>query len=129
MEADIDGHQRKVMRSAVRPARSAYGTEGIALEDGRTVPFVVSRGWNAPAGRYLETWYLVDPDTNEVVFEGPVRMEAKIWGLQSITDVTDEVRDEIPLGPGRYKIVFALGGVRGGEIEVEAREVGSEQAA
>jgi hypothetical protein len=119
--ADIDGHQRKIVMSDVRPARAAHGDSGIALRDGVTLPFVVTRAWNAPAGHYSERWYLVDPNTREVLFEGPEHF-ALIWGLLSWTELTDDVAEAIPLTPGSYLIVFALGGVQGGQMDVEAVE-------
>jgi len=118
--AEVEGHQRKVVMSAVRPARASDGDSGIALAGGRTLPFEVTRAWNAPAGTYRERWYLVQPDTREVLFEGPERTTL-IWGLQSWTEFTDRVEEPIPLDPGKYLIFFALGGVLGGELEVEAR--------
>ena len=127
MEADVSGHQRKVMRSSIRPARSSNGTEGIAIQDGKTLPFVVSRGWNAPEGYYEEAFYLVGPDSGEVFYEGPADMRL-IWGLQSITDVSTEVHDPIALAPGTYKVVFALGGIKGGEAEVEVFEASTQAA-
>jgi hypothetical protein len=119
--ADVDGHQRKIVMSDVRPARAAHGASGIALERGVTLPFVVSRAWNAPAGHYSERWYLVEPTTREVLFEGPEHF-ASIWGLQSWTELSDEVSETIPLAPGTYLIVFALGGLQGGQMDVDAVE-------
>jgi hypothetical protein len=129
LAANIDGHQRKVVMSAVRPARAADGVSGIALQRGRTLPFVVGRAWNAPAGTYSEAWYLVDPKTREVLFEGPKRT-VSIWGLLSWTEFTDEVTEPIPLAPGTYLVVFALGGVQGGQMDVVAAEpvAGTESA-
>ncbi len=124
MEADVQGLQRKVLSSSVRPIKAAHGQAGIPLENGRTLPFVVRRGWSAPAGHYLERWFIVKRD-GEVLFEGPVRPELLIWGLQSLTEVVDDVLEPIPLSPGKYSIVFALGGVKGGSIELEAAEIGS----
>jgi hypothetical protein len=125
MEADIHGLQRKVVSCGVRPLKACHGAAGIPLERGRTLPFVVRREWSAPAGHYPERWYLVVPDSGEVLFEGPERPELLIWGLQSMTEVTDEVMDPLSLGPGTYLMVFALGGVKGGEMEVEAVEIGA----
>lgn len=119
--ADIDGHQRKIVMNDARPARAAHGASGIALQQGVTLPFIVSRAWNAPAGHYSERWYLVDPKTREVLFEGPEHF-ASIWGLQSWTELTDEVSETIPLSPGTYLIVFALGGVQGGQMDVDVVE-------
>ena len=121
--AEIEGHQRKVINSEVRPARSSHGASGIPLSRGRTMPFVVKRSWNAPAGRYTEGWYLVDPETREVLYEGPQQL-ALVWGLLSETDFTDEVDPRLRLDPGRYLVVFALGGIMGGQLEVDAFEVG-----
>lgn len=120
--AEIEGHQRKVIDSEVRPARSAHGSSGIPLSAGRTLPFVVRRSWNAPAGNYTEGWYLVDPDTREVLFEGPQQL-ALVWGLLSGTEFSDEVDPGLRLAPGRYLVVFALGGIMGGQVEVDAFEV------
>jgi hypothetical protein len=120
--AEIDGHQRKVVESEVRPTRAAHGTAGIPLRAGRTLGFRVRRAWNAPAGHYAERWYLVDPATREVLFEGPERL-ASVWGLQSWTEYTDDVEPRLRLTPGTYLVVFALGGVMGGQLEVEAAEV------
>jgi hypothetical protein len=119
--ADIDGHQRKVVMSAVRPARAADGDSGIALQGGRTLPFVVERAWNAPAGNYEEAWYLVEPKTREVLFEGP-KKTVSIWGLLSWTELADEVEEAISLDSGTYLVVFALGGVLGGQMDVVAEE-------
>ena len=128
MEANIKGHQRKVVRSEVRPVKMSHGESGIALKNGQTLPFVVTRFWNAPEGYYPEQWFLVKPDTREVIYESPARTKL-IWGLQSLTEVSDEVDLALRLRPGPYLVVFALGGVKGDEIEVEAAEVPGEQAA
>src|SRR5688572_29553691 len=99
MEAQISGTQRKVMTSSVRP--------------GKTLPFRVARSWSAPAGVYPEQWFLVRPDTREVLHEGRL-VERAIWGLQGLTDVADEVGEPLALEPGPYLVVFALGGEMGG---------------
>ena len=128
MEADIKGHQRKVIRSDVRPLKSAHGASGIALSEGRTLPFRVTRYWNAPAGHYSEQFFVVDRETREVLYEGPAR-DVLVWGLQSLTELVDEVREPFSLKPGTYLLVFALGGVMGAEVEVEAAEAPAEEAA
>jgi hypothetical protein len=119
MEADVGGLQRKVVFSRVYPARVSNGDSGIALKDGRTLPFVVTRSWSAPAGHYDEAWYLVDPSTREVLYEHSSR-EVRVWGLQSETEFSDTTTRAIPLAPGAYLIVFALAGVKGGETTVSA---------
>jgi hypothetical protein len=126
--AQLEGHQRRVVNSSLRPAKAEHGTSGIVLRGGHTLPFTVERSWNAPAGHYVEAWYLVDPESREVLFEGPSR-EVSIWGLQSWTEITDEVAEPIPLEPGKYLVVFALTGVLGGQMEVEARAAPAGEAA
>lgn len=128
MEADVNGPQRKVVSCVVAPARRALGTDGIMVRSGHTLPFTVTREWSAPAGHYEERWYLVDPETREVLYEGPAR-QVLIWGLQSLTEVTDRCDEAIRLRPGKYSIVFALGGLMGGEWEVEATEAPNQEAA
>jgi hypothetical protein len=108
--------------------RAAFGTSGIRLRNGRTLPFIVQREWSAPAGHYAETWYLVHPETREVYFEGPIR-GARVIGLQSATELTDEIVQPIELAPGTYHVVFALGGRMGGQMDVEVSELGAEEAA
>lgn len=126
--ADVSGPQRRVMSASVRPTRSAWGDSGIRLKNGRSLPFAVTRAWLAPVGYYQEAWYLVNPETREVLYEGPSQPRL-IYGLQSFTKVSDVVTEPIALTPGRYLIVFALGGLKGGEVEVEASEAPAEEAA
>jgi len=128
MEADIEGPQRKVLAARVRPLDTTLGDSGIALRNGQTLPFGVTREWSAPAGVYPEQWFLVHPETREVLFDSALR-ESPIWGLQGLTELSDEVTAPIELSPGTYLVVFALGGVKGGEIEVEASEPPAEEAA
>ncbi len=116
------------MTVSVRPLRVSHGRHGIALKDGKTLPFVVTRQWSAPAGNYPERLYLVDPATREIIYEGPEQTEL-MWGLQALTELVTEVREPIPLEPGTYLLVFVLGGVKGGEFEVEAVEAPAEEAA
>ena len=126
--ADIDGLQRKIVRTEVRPVRPNHGSSGIPIRSGRTLPFVVSRGWNAPAGYYTESWYLVHPETREVLHEAPGKVRL-IQGLPTVTNLSEEIREPLPLQPGPYKLVFALDGVKGAEVDVEAVEVPAEEAA
>lgn len=128
MEADINGPQRKVLTSRVRPAKAAHGTDGIPLKDGKTLPFEVSRQWSAPAGYYPEQWFLVHPTTREIMYESPL-VTRRIFGLQSPTEVTDTVEEALELLPGGYQIVFALGGLKGGDAQVVVREAESASAA
>lgn len=120
--ADIDGDQRKLLVGSVRPVRLSHGESGIPVRNGETLPFVVERKWNAPAGYYPEQWFLIDPSTREILVEGPSK-EVLIIGLATWTDVTDTSPGGFRLSPGSYQIVFALGGVQGGVVDVEAVEV------
>ncbi|HET7481874.1 MAG TPA: hypothetical protein VFK89_03340 [Actinomycetota bacterium] len=128
MEADISGSQRKIIGTTIRPARAVHGSEGIAVRDGATLPFVVTRWWSAPAGYYPEQWFLVHPQTTEVLYERPAHTEL-IRGLQAITELTDTVDEPIPLSPGTYLLVFALAGLKGGEVEVTVAEAPVEETA
>ena len=127
MEADISGPQRKIVSASVRPARAVWGGSGIATREGIVLPFVIDRKWNAPAGYYEEQWFLIDPTTREILFEGPARLRL-IWGLQSLTEISEEVDEVGRLEPGSYQIVFALGGLQGGSIDVEVVEAPAEAA-
>ncbi len=125
MEAQISGTQRKVMSSSVRPSKTSHGEAGIALRGGKSLPFRVERSWSAPAGMYPEQWFLVRPDSREVLYESPA-VERPIWGLQGLTDVADDVTEPIALQPGSYLVVFSLGGHMGGQAEIEAVESSSD---
>lgn len=128
MEADISGSQRKVLVSSVVPARRTLGNEGIPIRDGKTLPFAVAREWSAPAGIYVERFYIVDPASREVLYEGPA-VEQSLWGLQGLTRFETDVRDSFALTPGTYAVVHSLGGMLGGEFPVIAFEVSAEEAA
>lgn len=128
MQADINGPQRKILSGHVRPLKAAHGLDGIAVRDGRSLPFVVAREWSAPAGYYVEQWFLVKPDTGEVFIEGPAR-QSLILGLQARTELVDEVVEPFLLEPGPYQVVFALGGLRGGELDVQVVQAPAEEAA
>ena len=128
MEADVAGTQRKIIASRVEPVRAAHGDSGIATRGGRTLPFEVERTWSAPAGYYPEQWFLVVPETREVLYESPAKQQL-IFGLQGPTTLRDVVSEPFDLAPGSYLVVFALGGLRGGDVTVEAREVPREEAA
>ena len=121
-EADISGSQRKVISTTVAPVRRSEGDAGIPVRGGQTLPFRVSRLWSAPAGHYGERFYIVDPESREVLFEGPEHL-LLIWGLQAPTEINDRIDAPVALEPGSYKLFFALGGVSGGEVDVEAHEV------
>jgi hypothetical protein len=120
MEADIRGTQRKVVSARVAPLDASLAPEGIVIKGGVALPFLVSRQWSAPAGDYLEQWFLVVPGSEEVVFAGPARSEAHIWGLQSLTEIVDHVTEPFALEPGAYEVVFALGGAVGGRTPIPA---------
>ena len=127
MEADIQGYQRKVVTTRVTPARSTFGDSGIPTRKGKTLPFKLYRQWSAPAGQYIERWYIVQPDTREVLHEGPARTVA-LFGLQALTEVIDEVTVPIALEPGTYQIFYSLNGLLGGQFDVEAIEAPAEAA-
>ena len=128
MQADISGSQRKILEGGARPLKSLHGASGIALRDGQSLPFRVTRSWSAPVGVYYETFYLIDPKSREVLFEGPTR-EDSIRGLQAITEFQDDVTQPIALKAGTYTLIFSLGGLLGGEASVEVFDLPAEEAA
>lgn len=126
--AEISGPQRSVLSFTVKPTKQSHGASGIPLRGGRTLPFTVWRQWIAPAGHYTERFYIVDRESREIIYEGPERLQSA-WGLQGATEETTEIAESFPLAAGTYLLVFALGGVSGGEFEVTAFEIPSEGAA
>ena len=128
MEADIEGSQRKVVTSTVRPRDKEAGASGIAIREGRSLPFEVRRAWSAPAGVYAEQWALADLETRQVLFESEPR-EVLIWGLQGLTELSDEVLTSVELSAGPHVVVFLLGALKGGEVEVDVFEAPAEEAA
>ena len=120
--ADISGPQRKVLGFRIGPDQPSLGETGIPLKGGRTLPFFVWREWIAPAGHYSESFYLVDKESREIIWEGPQRQQTT-WGLQGATEEKTTIDESIPLDVGSYLVVFALGGVSGGEFDVDAFEV------
>ena len=120
--ADITGPQRKVLGFRIGPDKPSLGETGIPLKGGRTLPFFVWREWIAPAGHYAERFYLVDKESREIIWEGPQRQQTT-WGLQGGTEERTTIDESIPLDAGSYLVVFALGGVSGGEFDVDAFEV------
>lgn len=127
-EAELEGPQIKVLEARVVPVDPSHGEWGIPLQSGTTRPFEVLRMWSAPAGHYAEQWFVVNPATREVLYESILR-ESLIHGLQSPTEISDRVEESIRLDPGTYHIVFSLGRWPGGELEIEAFEVPTQQAA
>ena len=128
MEADINGPQRKTIMTRVKPAKATHGSDGIVLQDGKTLPFEVYRAWSAPAGYYPEQWFLVDPKTREVLYESRA-VTRHMFGLQAPTEVTDVVNEPLELPAGGYQVVFALGGLKGGELDVTVRQADTASAA
>jgi hypothetical protein len=120
--AEIKGPQRTVLGFEIAPVKPSQGETGIPLRGGRTLPFTVRRQWIAPAGHYAERFYIVDKETREIIWEGPERLQT-LWGLQGATEETSTVDDSFHLEAGTHLVVFALGGVSGGEFDVEAFEV------
>ena len=95
--------------------------DGILLQDGYTLPFLVERGWSGPAGHYIEEWWIAAGN-------GPVLFhfgwhEIFVHGLQSVSRFVDRVDHRIPLEPGRYHLAFGIMGVFMGAVDFEARAV------
>jgi hypothetical protein len=82
--------------------------EGILVEDGLTLPFLVERGWSGPSGNYLEQWS-IRRSGREVLHTGALR-PISVRGPQSVTRYTDRVDDPIPLETGTYLLAFVIEG-------------------
>ena len=61
------------------------------------------------------------------VHPGP--REVLIWGLQGLTELSDEVLTSVELSAGPHVVVFLLGALKGGEVEVDVFEAPAEEAA
>jgi hypothetical protein len=106
----------QLVRPRVAPAARPWEL-GIPLEDGKTSPFVVERGWVGPAGTYIEEWSIRRGD--RVLYRHPPAY-IEVRGFQSVRRFTDTVRTPLTLEPGHYDIVLVVEGYRMASFGVEA---------
>ena len=114
--------QLELVKARVAPADEPL-EDGIRLNNGRTMPFLVERTWSGPAGGYNEQWS-IRRGGKEIVYSS----ESKpVWvkGLQSIRTYTDRVDEPISLDAGTYNLVFIAEGYFMGSREITAAEPGA----
>lgn len=107
-----------LVKAKVSPAERPW-EEGITLEDGRSRPFVVERGWSGPGGTYVEQWAILR-DGRYVVHQSKPRY-ISVRGLQSVSTEVDRIDKPIAMEPGTYDLVFVVEGFRMGSAKIEAR--------
>lgn len=107
-----------LVRAKVAPVERPW-EEGIPLEDGRSRPFTVERGWSGPAGTYIEQWTLLREGRYVVAQSKPRYI--KVRGVQSVSVEVDRFDRPIPMEAGTYDLVFVVEGYRMGAVQVEAR--------
>ncbi|MGH2722450.1 MAG: hypothetical protein ACRDJO_12750 [Actinomycetota bacterium] len=93
--------------------------EGILLEDGRSRPFTVERGWSGPAGTYVEQWAILREGRYVVHQSKPGYIFVR--GPQAVSREADRVDKPIAMEPGTYDLVFVAEGFRMGSVKIEAR--------
>lgn len=93
--------------------------EGITLEDGRSRPFTVERGWSGPGGTYVEQWAILR-EGRYVVHQSKPRY-IFVRGPQAVSREVDRVDKPIAMEPGTYDLVFVAEGFRMGSVKIEAR--------
>jgi hypothetical protein len=107
-----------LVRARVAPVEQPW-EEGIAIEDGRTRPFIVERGWSGPAGTYIEQWSILR-EGRYVVHQSRPRY-ISVRGMQAVSQQVDRVERAIEMEPGTYDLVFIVEGFRMGVVQIEAR--------
>ena len=107
-----------LVQARVAPVERPW-EEGIALEDGRTRPFLVERGWSGPAGTYIEQWSILR-EGRYVIHQSKPRY-ISVRGMQTVSKEVDRVERPIAMEPGTYDLVFIVEGFRMGSVNIEAR--------
>jgi hypothetical protein len=93
--------------------------EGILIEDGLTMPFLVERGWSGPSGYYLEQWS-IRRSGSEILYTGELK-PIFVRGPQSVTQYTDRVDTPFELEEGTYLLAFVVEGRFMASKEIQAR--------
>lgn len=116
-----DDYYLELIRARVAPADRPW-TDGILVEGGTTLPFLVERSWSGPAGTYVEQWS-VRQEGRGVVHESPARY-ITVRGMQSVTQHVERVDRPIAIEPGSYDLVFIVEGYFMGSAKVEVLPAG-----
>src|SRR5579863_9190132 len=94
----------KLVAPKVAPATASWES-GLPVENGRTAPFIVDRGWVGPAGTYIEEWSIRRGD--EILYRHPPAY-ISVRGHQAVRRFTDTVQAPVTLEPGIYDITFVV---------------------
>lgn len=113
----VQEYTLELIRARVAPAEAPF-EQGIKLIDGKTAPFIVERGWSGPGGNYTEQWS-IRRGGREVLYKSEEKL-IFVRGIQSITAYKDQVDEPIELSPGDYNLVFIVGGMFMGSVEITA---------
>lgn len=100
--------------------------DGIVLDGSKTLPFVVSRAWSGPAGRYNEQWS-IRRGMNEIIYQAEPRT-IFVRGIQSVTSHSDRIDGPIEMNPGAYRLVFVVEGFYLGSAEIQVSSSGTAAA-
>jgi hypothetical protein len=119
-KANVEDVYLELVRARAVPVERPW-EEGIALEDGRTRPFVVERGWSGPGGTYVEQWSILR-EGRYVVHQSRPRY-ISVRGMQTVSKEVDRVDRPIAMEPGTYDLVFTVEGFRMGAVKIEARPI------
>jgi hypothetical protein len=100
--------------------------EGILVENGLTLPFLVERGWSGPGGYYLEQWS-IRRSGREILHSSELR-SISVRGPQSVSRYTDRVEAPIQLEEGNYLLTFIIEGRFMGSREFQVTSVEKAEA-
>jgi hypothetical protein len=114
----VEDYYIDLVKARVAPVERPW-EDGIALEEGRSRPFLVERGWSGPGGTYIEQWTILK-EGRYVVHQGRPKY-ISVRGMQSISKEVDRIERPIEMEPGEYDLVFVVEGFRMGSVKIEAR--------
>lgn len=100
--------------------------EGIAIAEGKTLPFLMERSWSGPAGNYVEQWS-IRRAMGEIIYQGEPKY-VFVRGIQSATLHVDQVDEPFSMEPGTYRLVFVVEGFFMGAAEIQVAPAGSAAA-
>jgi len=109
----------ELVEAHVAPAERTY-ERGLQVVGGTAKPFLVERSWAGPAGYYWEQWSIRRGGRDVIFTSEPKQIFVK--GIQSLRVFTDRVDQAISIEPGKYNLVFIVGGLFMGSVEIEVSE-------
>ncbi|MGI8426165.1 MAG: hypothetical protein ACR2FO_03785 [Actinomycetota bacterium] len=109
----------ELVEAHVAPAERPWA-RGLPVAGGTALPFVIERSWAGPAGYYWEQWSIRRGGRDAIFTSEPKQIFIK--GLQSVRTFTDRVEAPISIGPGTYNLVFIVGELFMGSVEIKVEE-------